>query len=86
MFKNGTKFKSAIERDFKCHSNRKTYAKKVDSTDEKILEISGGKWTLETLTPEEQDEFRDSDAFSDALAAWDCDSILVLKADRIVEI
>ncbi|MBR4457331.1 MAG: hypothetical protein IKS32_14095 [Solobacterium sp.] len=25
--------------------------------DEKILEISGGKWTLETLTPEEQDEF-----------------------------
>ena len=32
MFKNGTKFKSVIERDFKCHSNRKTYAKKVDST------------------------------------------------------
>ena len=27
---------------------------KID--DEKILEISGGKWTLETLTPEEQDE------------------------------
>ena len=31
-------------------------------------------------------ELRDSDAFSDALAAWDCDSILVLKADRVVEI
>ena len=31
-------------------------------------------------------ELRDSDAFSDALAAWDCDSILVLRADRVVEI
>ena len=31
-------------------------------------------------------ELRNSDAFNDALATWDCDSILVLKADKVREV
>ena len=31
--------------------------KENEIRDESLLEVNGGKWTLETLTPEERDEF-----------------------------
>ena len=31
--------------------------KENEIRDESLLEVNGGKWTLETLTPEEREEF-----------------------------
>jgi hypothetical protein len=38
-------------------SGRKTMDPKKKIDDAKLREITGGKWNLETLTKEEQDEF-----------------------------